>query len=81
MSAVARLLLAAGVPVSGSDAADGPTLEALRTTSNTWFCPLAALSWCPVQWFRIMPTTTVGSWRPRPMYGRSLESCSKVATP
>ncbi len=31
MSAVARLLLAAGVPVSGSDAADGPTLEALRT--------------------------------------------------
>ncbi len=31
MSAVARLLLAAGVPVAGSDAADGPTLEALRT--------------------------------------------------
>ena len=30
MSAVARLLLARGVPVSGSDAADSPTLEALR---------------------------------------------------
>ncbi|HSO65788.1 MAG TPA: UDP-N-acetylmuramate--L-alanine ligase [Ornithinibacter sp.] len=30
MSAVARLLLARGVPVSGSDAADGPTLAALR---------------------------------------------------
>ncbi len=30
MSAVARLLLARGVPVSGSDAANGPTLESLR---------------------------------------------------
>ncbi|WP_377641929.1 UDP-N-acetylmuramate--L-alanine ligase [Oryzobacter terrae] len=30
MSAVARLLVQAGVPVSGSDAADGPALEALR---------------------------------------------------
>ncbi len=30
MSAVARLLLARGVPVTGSDAADGPTLQALR---------------------------------------------------
>jgi UDP-N-acetylmuramate--alanine ligase len=30
MSAVARLMLARGLPVSGSDAADGPTLQALR---------------------------------------------------
>ena len=30
MSAVARLLLARGVTVSGSDSADGPTLDALR---------------------------------------------------
>jgi UDP-N-acetylmuramate--alanine ligase len=30
MSAVARLLLARGLPVSGSDAADSPTLQALR---------------------------------------------------
>ena len=30
MSAVARLLLARGLPVSGSDAADGPTLQSLR---------------------------------------------------
>ena len=30
MSAVARLLLARGLPVSGSDAADSPTLESLR---------------------------------------------------
>ena len=32
MSAVARLLLARGVAVSGSDAADGPLLDALRDT-------------------------------------------------
>jgi UDP-N-acetylmuramate--alanine ligase len=32
MSAVARLLLARGVRVSGSDAADGPTLDALRAS-------------------------------------------------
>ena len=31
MSAVARLLLERGVAVSGSDAADSPTLEALRS--------------------------------------------------
>lgn len=30
MSAVARLLLARGVPVSGSDAKDSPVLQALR---------------------------------------------------
>ena len=30
MSAVARLMLARGLPVSGSDAADSPTLESLR---------------------------------------------------
>ncbi|MBR7744419.1 UDP-N-acetylmuramate--L-alanine ligase [Phycicoccus sp. BSK3Z-2] len=35
MSAVARLLLSRGVTVSGSDAADGPVLEALRQAGAT----------------------------------------------
>jgi UDP-N-acetylmuramate--alanine ligase len=35
MSAVARLLLARGVRVSGSDAADGPVLDALREAGAT----------------------------------------------
>ena len=35
MSAVARLLLARGVTVSGSDAADGPVLDALRSAGAT----------------------------------------------
>ena len=35
MSAVAHLLLARGVTVSGSDSADGPALEALRAAGAT----------------------------------------------
>ena len=37
MSAVARLLLARGLPVSGSDAADSPTLQALRDSGARVF--------------------------------------------
>lgn len=37
MSAVARLMLAAGVPVSGSDAKDSPTLDALRDAGAAVF--------------------------------------------
>ncbi len=35
MSGIARILLARGVPVSGSDAADSPTLDALRALGAT----------------------------------------------
>ena len=37
MSAVARLLLARGLPVSGSDSADSPTLESLRDSGARVF--------------------------------------------
>ena len=84
MSAVARLLLARGVPVSGSDAADSPTLEALRAqrcprrprprrgarrpTSTPWWCR------------RPSATTTSSSRRPAPPGLRVLHRSQALAS-